>query len=92
MFSKIVFDESLIDIQTDFLLDENKKMATFYRRDSKSFLMCAVLGHENYQIDERDEEGRLTETLTYCIRCRLESIEKFNSNKVVLDTLEILEN
>lgn len=77
MFPEFVLDKSLIDVHIDFLLDENQRIAIFYPKNSKSFLMCAVLGHDYYQVEQKNEEGQLTETLTYCIRCKLESIEKF---------------
>lgn len=54
MCSESILDNSMIDIQTDFLLDDSKIIGTFYPRYFKSFLLCAVLGHEDYQVEQQE--------------------------------------
>lgn len=86
MLSNFVLDENLIDIQNEFLMNDKLRIATFYPKDFRSCLMCAVFGHMEYQLNEK-ENGKLTEILTYCIRCKKETIEKFYSNKIPLELL-----
>lgn len=69
-------DGNLLKIQTDFFLDENRTIITYYLKNFRSCLMCTVFGHMDYQLNEKDQDEKLTEILTYCIRCKKETIEK----------------
>lgn len=87
MLPELIFDDELKDIQTDFLFNDKLRIGTFYKQNSKSYLLCACLGHDNFPIRGYDEDGKLSEILTTCIRCNVETIEKFNSCNVVINTL-----
>lgn len=87
MLPQLVLDENLSEQYCNFFDNDNLRITTFYPKDFRSCLMCAVFGHMDCQLNEKDEDGKLTEILTFCIRCNKETIEKFHSNKVVLETL-----
>ena len=87
MLSNFVLDENLSEQYFNFFDNDNLRIATFYPQNFRSCLMCVVFGHMDFQLNEKDEDGKLTEILTYCLRCKKETIEKFHSNKVVLETL-----
>lgn len=87
MFSELVFDEKMTNLYHDFLFDENQIIITLYPSYFKSFLMCKILGHEFYQLNEKDDDLKFSLTITYCVRCKCEILEKFPLNKAVIETI-----
>lgn len=84
MLSRLVLDDELIDIQTEFLLNEDQRIATFYSKNYKSCLLCEVLGHDYFSC-EGFKDSKLTEIITFCIRCKIQTIEKFKMTKKIIE-------
>lgn len=89
MLSQLALDENLIDIQTNFLMDDKLRIAKFYPKDSKSHLLCKVLNHDFFTCEEY-EENQLSESITFCLRCKLQIIEKFLWYPIQLEPVEEL--
>ena len=87
MLSNFVLDENLSEQYFNFFNNDNLRIATFYPKDFKSYLGCAIFDNMEYQLIEKDKDGKLTEILTYCLRCKKETIEKFQTNKILLELL-----
>lgn len=86
MLSRLALDEELLNIQTEFLLDDSKTIQTFYNIKSKSCLLCEVLGHDYFSFEEY-EELKLSEIITFCLRCKIETIEKFRPRQKIPDLI-----
>jgi len=76
MLPHLVFDEELAEIQAEFLSNEYKIFATFYPKRYKSHVLCRMLGHDYFAIEGFNENGQVSEILTCCLRCKIESIRK----------------
>ena len=79
MIPQSVVDENLEDAYVDFFNNDELRIATFYPKEFKSCLLCVVFGHWYHQLDEKDEDGKLSRILRFCLRCKVQTLEKFQS-------------
>lgn len=78
--------------------DERNRFLKFYPKEPTSNLLCSVLGHDyrnfEYYIDsennpipenQEDEESRLSEIVSYCLRCEFSRMEIFKKRSELMN-------
>jgi len=87
MIPYFILDEELAERQAEFFSNTYQNFAIFYPKRYKSHVLCSMLGHDWFSIDGYNENNEVSEILTCCLRCKIETIRKVNLTKENLELI-----